>query len=180
MAVRWRKNDDDAKMDEERLKGELVSMNKSCKEKLDMEERVLVPKRAHITREGLEVVITRGDGERQAHAENSRRRIEEERHCEGGSSKKARERGERKERNRAQRKDRRMHKQQHQRQRQRQRQLQRVRAVAARPLESSSSSSGDAARMCSERSWPDGPRVPSPAKWRRVVVCLQLIAQVTQ
>ena len=132
MAVRWRKNDDDAKMDEERLKGELVSMNKSCKEKLDMEERVLVPKRAHITREGLEVVITRGDGERQAHAENSRRRIEEERHCEGGSSKKARERGERKERNRAQRKDRRMHKQQHQRQRQRQRQLQRVRAVAAR------------------------------------------------
>ena len=55
VAVPWRKNEDDAKMDGEGLKGELVMMDKDHKEKLEMEERVPLPKRVYITREGLEV-----------------------------------------------------------------------------------------------------------------------------
>ena len=52
VAVLWRKNEDDYKMDGERLKGEVVMMDTDYKEKLEKEEHVRVPKRAHTTREG--------------------------------------------------------------------------------------------------------------------------------
>ena len=55
VAVPWRKKEDDAKMDGERLKGDVVMMDKNYTEKLQVEEHVLVPKRVHITREDLEV-----------------------------------------------------------------------------------------------------------------------------
>ena len=54
MVVPWRKNEGDVKMNEERLQGEVVVMEKDHKEKLKMKEHVLVPKRAHTTREDLE------------------------------------------------------------------------------------------------------------------------------
>ena len=52
VAVPWRKNEDDAKMDGERLQGEVVMMDK---EMLEMEEHHLVPKRVYITCEDLKV-----------------------------------------------------------------------------------------------------------------------------
>ena len=55
VAVPWRKNADDAKMDGERPKGEVVTMDNDYKEKLEMEEHVPVPKRVYMTREDLEV-----------------------------------------------------------------------------------------------------------------------------
>ena len=86
MAVPWRKNEDDAKMDGERLEGEVVIMDKDCKEKLEMEDHVPVPKGVYMTREDLEVFrfIARCPGctsllkftARQAHTENYRMRIE--------------------------------------------------------------------------------------------------------
>ena len=71
------------------LRGEVVMMDKDCKEKLEMEEHVPVPKRVHKTSEDLEVFkftarcrwaqcpcskVTAS----KAHTENRRRRIEEE------------------------------------------------------------------------------------------------------
>ena len=50
MAVPWRKNEDDPKMDGERLKSEVVAMDKEYREKLEAEEHVPVPKRVHISR----------------------------------------------------------------------------------------------------------------------------------
>ena len=47
--VLWRTNEDDSEMDGEKLKGEAVMMDKDCKAKLEGEEHVPVPKRAHIT-----------------------------------------------------------------------------------------------------------------------------------
>ena len=98
VSVPWRKNEDDAKMDGERFRREFM-MDEDYKEKLVMEEHVPVPKRVYITRDILEVfwvhsemswvhVVAQGHGETSAHR-NCRRRIEE-RHCEGGSSTKAR------------------------------------------------------------------------------------------
>ena len=43
VAVPWRKNADDAKMDGERLNGEVVMMDRDFKEELEMEEHVPVP-----------------------------------------------------------------------------------------------------------------------------------------
>ena len=54
VAVPWRKNEDDAKMDGERQKGEVVMMDNDYKEKLETEEHVQVPKRMYITREDQE------------------------------------------------------------------------------------------------------------------------------
>ena len=54
-AVSWRKNEDDVKMAGERPKGKVVMMDKDCKEKLEMEEPVPVPKRVYKTSEDLEV-----------------------------------------------------------------------------------------------------------------------------
>ena len=75
-------------MDGERPKGEVVMMDKDCKEKLEMEEHFPVPKRVYKTSEDLEVFkfTARCRGRvsllmgtaRQAHTENRRRRIEEE------------------------------------------------------------------------------------------------------
>ena len=45
VAVPWRKNENDPKMDGERRKSEVTVMDKTYKEKLEAEERVLVPKR---------------------------------------------------------------------------------------------------------------------------------------
>ena len=84
VAVPWRKNEDDG----ERLKSEVVAMDKEYREKLEAEEHVPVPKRVYISREILEVFgftarcpgcmsLLRGTA-RQAHTENCRRRIEEE------------------------------------------------------------------------------------------------------
>ena len=53
VAAPWRKNEDDAKMDGERQKRKIVKMDKDCKEKLEMEEHVPVPKRVYIPREDL-------------------------------------------------------------------------------------------------------------------------------
>ena len=55
VAVPWRKNQDDAKMNGERLTGGVVMMDKDSFEKLTMEDHVPVPKRVRITREDLEV-----------------------------------------------------------------------------------------------------------------------------
>ena len=49
-----RKNEDDEKMDGERLEGEVVLMDKDFWDKLEMEEHVSVPKRAYISREDIE------------------------------------------------------------------------------------------------------------------------------
>ena len=88
VAVPWRKNEDDPKMDGERLKSEVIVMDKEYKEKLEAEEHVPVPKRVYISRENLEefgftarcpgcMLLLRGTA-RQAHTESCRRRIEEE------------------------------------------------------------------------------------------------------
>ena len=50
-AVPWRKNEDDPKMDGERLKSEVIVMEKEYKEKLEAEEHVPVPKRVYTSRE---------------------------------------------------------------------------------------------------------------------------------
>ena len=88
MAVPWRKNEDDAKVDGERPEGEVVMMDKDYKEKLGTEEHVPVPKRVYTTREDLEVFGFTARcprcmaffmaTARQAHVENCRMRIEEE------------------------------------------------------------------------------------------------------
>ena len=44
VAAPWRKNEDDAKMDVERLKGEVVKMDLDCKENPEMEEHVPAPR----------------------------------------------------------------------------------------------------------------------------------------
>ena len=44
MTVPWRRNEDDAKTDGERRKGEVAMREKDLMEKLEMEERVPVPK----------------------------------------------------------------------------------------------------------------------------------------
>ena len=54
VAVPWRKNEDDPKMDGERLKSEVIVMDEEYKEKLEAEEHVRVPKRVYISRENLE------------------------------------------------------------------------------------------------------------------------------
>ena len=87
VAVPWRQNEDDAKMDGERPNG-VGMMDKGCKKKLEMEEHVPVQKRLHMTREDLEVFgftarcpgcmsLLKGTA-RQAHTEKCQRRIEEE------------------------------------------------------------------------------------------------------
>ena len=87
VAVPWRKNEDDPKMDGERLKSEVIVMDKEYKEKLEAEEHVPVPKRVYISRENLEefgftarcsrcMSLLRGTA-RQAHTESCRMRIEE-------------------------------------------------------------------------------------------------------
>ena len=87
-AVSWRKNEDDVKMAGERPKGEVVMMDKDCKEKLEMEEHVPVPKRVYKTSEDLEVFKFTArcrwaqcrcskETARKAPTENRRRRIEE-------------------------------------------------------------------------------------------------------
>ena len=91
--ILWRKNADDAKMDGERPKGEVVTMDNDYKEKLEMEEHVPVPRRVYMTREDLEVFgftascsgCTSWLGETSAH-KNCRRRIEDELTDDGGSS----------------------------------------------------------------------------------------------
>ena len=76
------------KMDGERLEGEVVMVDKDEKEKLEMGEHVLAPKRVGKTREDLEVLgftarcpgcmsLLKGSA-RQAHTENRRRRIGKE------------------------------------------------------------------------------------------------------
>ena len=88
VAVPLRKNEDDPKMDGERLKSEVVVMDKEYRENLEAEEHVPVPKRVYISRENLEefgftarcpgcMSLLRGTA-RLAHTENCRRRIEEE------------------------------------------------------------------------------------------------------
>ena len=88
VAVPWRKSEDDPRTDGEHLKSEVIVMNEEYKEKFETEEHVPVPKRVYISRENLEefgftarcpgcMSLLRGTA-RQAHAENCRRRIEEE------------------------------------------------------------------------------------------------------
>ena len=88
VAVPWRKNEDDEKMDGERLEGEVVLMDKDFRDKLEMEEHVSVSKRACISREDIETFgftarcigclsIFKGTA-RQAHTKGCRRRIEGE------------------------------------------------------------------------------------------------------
>ena len=55
VAVPWRKNEYDAKMDRERQQAEAVMMDKSYNERLEMDEHVPEPKRVCTTREDLEV-----------------------------------------------------------------------------------------------------------------------------
>ena len=50
VAVPWRKNEDDPKMDGERLESEVIVMDKEYKEKLEAGEHVPVPKRVYISR----------------------------------------------------------------------------------------------------------------------------------
>ena len=72
-------------MDGEHLKREVLMMEKGNKDKPEMEEHVLVPKRVNITHEGVEVSgstvrwlsLLKETG-REAHTECCRRRIEEE------------------------------------------------------------------------------------------------------
>ena len=61
VAVPSRKNEDDPKMDGERLKSEVIVMDKEYKEKLEAEEQVPVPKRVYISRSevsGVHVVAS--------------------------------------------------------------------------------------------------------------------------
>ena len=53
VAVPWRKNENDPKMDGERLKSEVVTMDTECREKLEAEEHVPVPERVYISRENF-------------------------------------------------------------------------------------------------------------------------------
>ena len=55
VAIPGRKNEDDEKIGE-RLKGEVVMRDKHCDEKMEVEERVLVPVRVYPKRENLEVL----------------------------------------------------------------------------------------------------------------------------
>ena len=88
VAVPWRKNEDDAKVDGERQKGEVVMMDNDYKGKLETEEHVQVPKRMYITREDQQgfgftarspgcMSLHKGTS-RQVQTENVRRRTEEE------------------------------------------------------------------------------------------------------
>ena len=88
VAAPWRIYEDDPKMDGERLKSDVVTMDKEYRERLEAEERVPVPKRVCTSRENLEefgftarcpgcTSLLRGTA-RQAHTESCRRRIEEE------------------------------------------------------------------------------------------------------
>ena len=88
MAVPWRKSEDDHKMDGERLKSDVVIMDRVHRERVEMEEHVRVPKRVCTSRENLEefgftarcpgcTSLLRGTT-RQAHTENCRRRVEVE------------------------------------------------------------------------------------------------------
>ena len=54
VAFPWHKNEVDPKMDGERLKGEVVTMDKEYKERLETEEHVPVLKRVYISLENLE------------------------------------------------------------------------------------------------------------------------------
>ena len=87
LAVPWGKSEDDPKMVGERIKSEVVTMDK-YREKLEAEEHVPLPKRVYMSRENVEefgftarcpgcVSLHQGTA-RQAHTENCRRRIEEE------------------------------------------------------------------------------------------------------
>ena len=88
VGVPWRMNEDDVKMNEERLKGEVVVREKDYKEKLKMKEHVRAPNRVHITLEDLEEIRVHGEmsgclsllrrTSREAHTENCRKRIEDE------------------------------------------------------------------------------------------------------
>ena len=88
VAMPRRKNEDDPKMDGERLKSEVIVMVKGYKDKSEAEEHVPVPKRVYISREKLKefgftatcpwcMSLLCGTA-RQAHTEHCRRRIEEE------------------------------------------------------------------------------------------------------
>ena len=74
VAVPWRKNEDDPKVDGECLKSEVIVMDKEYKEKLETEEHVPVPKRVYISRgvrlhnetSGMNVNAS-GNGETRAH-----------------------------------------------------------------------------------------------------------------
>ena len=54
VAVPWRKSKDDPKMDGERLKSEVVTMDKEYRERLEAEEHVPFTKRVYVSRENLE------------------------------------------------------------------------------------------------------------------------------
>ena len=118
MAVSWRKNEDDAKMDGDRLQGEVVMMDEDYKEKLELEEHVSVLKRVFITREDLGVLFgfsarcpgctsfAERDGETSAHrklpkvtakAEAAQRRVKEN-HERAAKTRKKRSRARRKDR----------------------------------------------------------------------------------
>ena len=86
--VPWRKNEDDAKKDGERLKGEVVILDKDYKEKLEMEDHFLVFKRGCTQQVKTWRCSDSQRGvprarrcsrkpARQAHTENCRKRIEE-------------------------------------------------------------------------------------------------------
>ena len=67
--------DDRGFLDGERLKGEVVMMDKDYKEKLEVEEHVLVPKKEsvqHVCSGVREHVVAHGDGETSAHRELSK------------------------------------------------------------------------------------------------------------
>ena len=57
VAVPWRKNEDEEKVDEERLKGGKVLMDKDHKERMEMEEHVPVAKGVHVSRESGDVRV---------------------------------------------------------------------------------------------------------------------------
>ena len=83
-----RKNEDDPMMDRDRLKSEVIVMEKKYKERWEAEEHVLVPKRVWnslanseefgFTARCPECMSLLRRTARQAHTENGRRRIEEE------------------------------------------------------------------------------------------------------
>ena len=85
VAVPWRKNDDDEKIDGERLKGEVVLMETDYKVKLEMEEHVPVSQRVHTSRDDLKTcgfsarcsrcLSMLSGAARQAHTVNCRKRI---------------------------------------------------------------------------------------------------------
>ena len=100
VAVPWRRNEDDAKMDGERRKRDVVMMDEDYKEMLQMFEHVSVPKRVFVTHEDLEVfgftarcpwcMSLLKETARQAHKEKADRRGVE-RHCAGGSQRRVKE-----------------------------------------------------------------------------------------